>query len=123
MIIGIGNDVVFYPRMVRVYARFADRFARRVLTQEESGSAVAMPMLIARCWAAKEALAKAVGCGIRPPVVWRNITVKKDEHGAPFFVFAAPLQAYLHERQIGQCHLSISHDGDYIFASVIATRA
>lgn len=134
MVFGIGSDVVFVPRMLRAHQKFGVRFVRRILTDSERASMVIhksraaskavqtkqTALYLARCWAAKEALGKAVGWGIRAPVLLQNMTVENDSLGKPVFTFASPLQNFLNERGITQCHLTLSHDGDYVFASVIA---
>lgn len=122
MIIGIGNDIVDLRRMARVAARFPQRLPRHILSLSERAALPAQqPILfLAGRWAAKEALGKAMGWGIRAPLSWQQVAVARDDEGKPYFVFTAPAQAFMEARGVGHCHLSISHDGDYACAMVVA---
>lgn len=123
MIVGIGNDVVDMRRLARVHGRHPQRFARRVLTEAERQQLPppqqAAAFLAGR-WAAKEALGKALGCGVRAPLTFQQVGVVSGEQGGPRFAFAAPAQDFLRQRGVEKCHLSISHDGDYACAVVVA---
>ena len=120
MIAGIGNDVVDMRRLARVLARFPKRFPRYILTATEQRQlpAAVLPFLAGR-WAAKEALGKALGCGVRTPLGFRQVEVENDSEGKPRFVFTPAAADFLRQRRVGRCHLSISHDGDYAAAMVV----
>ena len=124
MIVGIGNDVVDMRRLQRVWRDYPERLLARILTEDEqrelAKSANKLSYLAGR-WAAKEALFKA----LRPQsaiVTWQRVAVLRDEDGAPRFSFSSGVEKYLKQRGIVACHVSISHDGDYVFAMVTAER-
>ena len=108
-------------RFARMYARHPRRLLQRLLTEEERVLVPpsALPFLAGR-WAAKEAVAKAVGHGVRFPLTLQRMSVLNDSAGRPFFVFDETAGRFLAERGVRGCHLSLSHDGDYAVATVVA---
>jgi holo-[acyl-carrier protein] synthase len=123
MIYGIGTDLVAVARMTELHARFGTRLAERILAGAELADyagARDKDRLLAKRFAAKEALAKALGTGLRAPVSLTNIIVEHDDHGRPGFSFAPDLQAWLSARRIATTHLSISDEQGHAVAFVIA---
>lgn len=127
MIIGIGNDVLDTRRLACTLQRFPQRLPQRILTAQE---AQALPppgarrvQFLAVRWAAKEALGKALGIGVRTPLTWRQVSVVHNAAGKPSFVFAAAAAAFLQHSGVHTCHLSISHDGTTTCAMVVAEGA
>jgi len=84
-IIGLGFDATDIPRIRDTYARYRDRFLRRVYTDEEIAYCMRhrdpVPSLAAR-FAAKEAAMKALGTGHSRGVLWKDIEVFR-RHGPP----------------------------------------
>ena len=122
MIVGVGNDIVDMRRMERVAARFPERLLDHILTERERAELPATQQLnfLAGRWAAKEALGKALGIGVHGPLSWQHVSVSRDNEGKPYFVFSEETESFLLGRGVMRCHLSISHDGDYTWAIVIA---
>lgn len=122
MIYGIGSDLVTIPRMTAAYARHGARLARRVLHDSElaelDGSAEPARFLAKR-FAAKEAFSKAVGTGLRPPVLLSAIAVGHDALGKPAFHFSEPLSAWLDARGLNRFHLSLSDEREHALAFVV----
>ena len=86
MIAGIGVDIVEIARIARLLERHPDRFRRRILRDEEVRAFKHLfpeAAYIARQFAAKEAVSKALGTGMRSGVHFRNIVVLRDEKGMP----------------------------------------
>lgn len=122
MILGIGNDLVQVTRMATAYARHGARLAQRILSAAEGDDfarAASKPHFLAKRFAAKEALAKAVGTGLRPPVLMTAMTVGHDALGKPVFFFDAALSVWLSERGVQRVHLSLSDERDLALAFVI----
>lgn len=123
MIVGVGSDIVDVRRVARVAAVYPRRFGERVLAESELrcwrglGGAARVRFLAGR-WAAKEALGKALGCGMRAPVTWRQVAVVYEAGGRPGFELSAAAAAVAR----GRCHLSICHDGNYACAFVVVER-
>lgn len=122
MIYGIGTDMVAVTRMAGVLARHGERAARRILAVEEwpqFGQKRDRARFLAKRFAAKEALAKATGTGLRSLVALANISVTHTRLGQPQLAFAPPLRAWLAARGVVRAHLSISDETDYVIAFVI----
>lgn len=123
MIHGIGTDLVAIARLDAMHTRHGERLARRILAESEwpDYAAAAVPArLLAKRFAAKEALAKALGTGLRAPVTLGNIAIGHDALGRPAFTVAAPLAEWLDARGIVRLHLSLSDERDHALAFAIA---
>ena len=129
MIAGIGTDIVAIARLLRLWQRHGERGAARLLTpaemQEFTGKQrdAARPeqfaaRFLAKRFAAKEAFAKAMGTGLRPPVTLDHVGVVHDALGKPRLAFAPPLTALMRQRGLS-AHLSLSDEADYAVAFVV----
>jgi holo-[acyl-carrier protein] synthase len=114
VIIGVGIDVVDIDRFGATLAR-TPRLRERLFTEAES--TLPLASLAAR-FAAKEALAKALGApvGLR----WTDATVVKDGAGRPSLVVTGTVAARVGELGVDSLHLSISHDAGIASAVVVA---
>lgn len=122
MILGIGIDLVEIPRIEAALARHGERFARRVLSDAEYArfkTEVKPAAFLARRFAAKEALSKALGTGIRTPVTWRNIGVTNHDSGCPRFEWAPVLSEWLSQRGIRRSHISMTDERSLAAAYVV----
>lgn len=121
MIHGIGTDIVGIARMAAALERHGEAFARRILADHEwaefkgSGNQAA---LLAKRFAAKEAAAKALGCGFRNGLTLRQIGVEHDELGCPRLAFSGPAAALCQRLGIGRALLSLADERDYAIAYV-----
>lgn len=125
MIYGIGTDIVESARIAQSLERYGDRFARRILTdsewQEYHSSNKPISFLASR-FAAKEALSKAMGTGLRHPVSLTYITISHDDLGKPFFQFHPELNQLICTKGITQHHLSISDEINMVCAFVVLEK-
>jgi holo-[acyl-carrier protein] synthase len=125
LIYGIGTDVVDPARIARSLERHGEKFARRILTDSEwseySNSGKPVVFLAGR-FAAKEALSKAMGTGLRYPVSLDFITVAHDDLGKPYFEFHPELDQLLSDQGITKHHLSISDERNLACAFVILEK-
>lgn len=122
MIAGIGVDLVDKKRIDRLLDQYGEQFIRRVLNADEQAqfaNSTRKGWFVANRFAAKEAISKALGTGLRYPVTLLSIGVLSNEHGRPEFSFSEALQAYLQSRKIGGAHLSITHENDLVCAVVV----
>jgi holo-[acyl-carrier protein] synthase len=78
----VGIDLIDIDRIVAVLGRFPDRFRTRVLTDPEQRYCGRRVERIAGRWAAKEAISKVLGLGVRG-VGWREIEILPNYAGAP----------------------------------------
>ncbi len=117
----VGVDLVDIDRIVRVMGRYPERFRRRVLTDAEDRYCRGRPERIAGRWAAKEAVSKVLGLGVRG-VGWREIEVLPNWAGQP--------QVTLHDRAaaraarlgLEEVTVSISHERSMAVAVAVAHR-
>lgn len=122
-IIGIGTDLVAIHRISTLWERFATAFARRILTQGELTDLVTtknpVPFLAKR-FAAKEAVAKALGTGFRPHgILLSEIGIRNDDLGRPHLTFTGNAASELAKRNIVETHVSLSDEREYALAFVI----
>ena len=124
MIFGIGTDIILVARMAEFHERHGERALEKVLAPAERDACRASSdpaRFLAKRFAAKEALGKALGTGVRTPVLLSSIAIVHDALGKPDFEFGGELAAYIAERNI-VTHLSLSDEHDYIVAFVVAER-
>lgn len=121
-----GIDIVHVPRIKRMLDLYGVRFVTRIYTASEAHSCAGRAEAFAARWAAKEAVAKLLGVGVAgfgsgpDAIFFRHIEITRLQNGKP--------QVTLHERaiivarQLGVTgfDVSLSHDGDYAVASVVA---
>ena len=112
----IGTDITVISRIENSVKKFGNKFLDRYLTQEEQNKLSSKPESIAGYWAAKEAISKALGCGICANLGFHDIIIYKDEKNAPHFKLSEKAQAF---HQINNSSLSIAHDGGFAIAVVV----
>lgn len=119
---GIGTDIVAIPRIQAIWERFGGSFAKRILTSEELEElkkSTAPVSFLAKRFAAKEALVKALGTGFREGILLTEIGVTKDRLGRPHLTFTGRTQTEIEARFIKASHLSLSDEKEYALAFVI----
>jgi holo-[acyl-carrier protein] synthase len=124
MIFGVGTDMVAIARLTDLWERHGERALERILAPEEREDCRRAPdqgRFLAKRFAAKEALAKALGTGIRAPVSLSAIAITHDSQGKPCFSPAPDLAAYLAERRL-TAHVSISDERDYALAFAVVEQ-
>jgi holo-[acyl-carrier protein] synthase len=130
MIIGIGSDLIDITRVAKVIERHGDRFLDRVFTEAERARAERRSknekMVVAtyaKRFAAKEAMSKALGTGIRQGVWWRDMGVVNLPGGKPSMKLTGGalvrLRAMLPPGHEAQIDLSITDDWPLAQAFVI----
>ncbi|TAJ76537.1 MAG: holo-ACP synthase [Gallionellaceae bacterium] len=122
MILGIGTDIVAVARIGAAIERHGAAFAQKILSAQELPEYAAHThpsRFLSKRFAAKEALAKATGQGLRHPVSLQRISVTHDELGKPAFYFDELLSVHLRQLGVTRHHLSISDERDMVAAFVI----
>jgi holo-[acyl-carrier protein] synthase len=120
VIVAVGNDVVLVDRFARALRR-TPLLTERLFTEAErtttSGNPRSPESLAAR-FAAKEAVAKALGAPAG--MHWHDCEVVVDPDGRPWLTVSGTVAAVALERGVERWHLSLSHDGGIASAVVIA---
>lgn len=115
----IGIDLIKIDRMKHLMERFGDRGLHKFLSADEI-SFVKNPRNAAGFWAAKEACAKALGCGISGECGFHDILLSKTAKGAPTITLnTRVIDAF----GIIGASVSITHDGEYAIAVVALERS
>lgn len=121
-IAGLGVDLVQSSRFDKFLDDPNRTMLRRLFTAGEMDYCLSKsnpaPHFAAR-FAAKEALLKAYGLGLRQGLSWQDMDVVRDPLGKPFFALSGRAAELLCERRLAAPLLSYSHDGDYATATVI----
>jgi holo-[acyl-carrier protein] synthase len=124
MIFGIGTDIVAMTRMDEFWRRHGERGLEKLLAPQERAecrSSNQPARFLAKRFAAKEALGKALGVGVRAPATLSSIAVTHDARGKPSFGFSPELAAFIAERSL-TAHLSISDEREYAVAFVVLEK-
>ena len=115
----IGTDIVAIERIQKALDKFGERYKKRFLSDDEIEKLSQKSDSIAGYWAAKEAISKALGCGIGQALEFHDIILYKDSLNAPHFRLSSKAQKV---HQIESSSLSISHDGGFAIAVVAITQ-
>ena len=121
-VIGIGTDIVQIDRIARVYEKQGERFLKRILTAAEQdifNQRQQSMSFLANRYAAKEAIAKALGTGIAKGVNFFDLEVLPDSFGAPQVVLHGYAKQLLQEKGGSRADISISDERDYAVAFVV----
>jgi len=128
MIFGIGTDIVEIGRIRGVVSRFGDRFAHRILGTREleryryrrAHSEERGIKYLATRFAAKEAVSKALGLGMRMPMTWKAVEIVNDPSGRPVaFVSSVELRQFTERRRL-RIHVSVTDEREIAMAYAIA---
>lgn len=122
-LIALGLDFVEVTRVRGIMERSGDQFKERVFTEGEVAycdSCASPAMHYAARFAAKEAVAKALGTGLSEGVFWREIEVRRDARGAPTIALHGGAAVKAGELGIRDWRLSLTHTADLAGASVAA---
>lgn len=122
MIIGCGIDLIKIERIEKIIKKWGDNFTSRVFTllereycEKKKGNKY---QSYAGRFAAKEALLKALGLGLRE-ANWKEIEIKNDELGQPIIDTSGKLKNIASAKGVSKYFISISHTKDYAIAQVI----
>lgn len=122
MILGVGTDLCDIGRIERALERWGERFALRVLVDSEMERFRRHrkpAAYLAKRFAAKEAMSKALGTGIHFPVNWHGMWVENARSGKPSLRFSGPMAAYLKQRSVETVHLSLTDEVGMACAFVV----
>jgi holo-[acyl-carrier protein] synthase len=117
----LGIDIVRVSRIKESLARFGDRFTNRVLTPAEASYVRNRPETLAGRWAAKEAVSKVLGLGVRG-IGWRDIEVERLPTGQPAIRLHGRAERRAEQLGMGRVAVSISHESDYAVAIAYGIR-
>ena len=117
----LGIDIIKVDRIAASLARFGDRFTRRVLTPHEQRHVRGRPETMAGRWAAKEAVSKVLGLGVRG-IGWRDIEIERLPTGQPSVRLHGRAAERAEQLGMDRVAVSISHESDYAVAIAFGVR-
>jgi holo-[acyl-carrier protein] synthase len=118
----LGIDIIKVARIRDALARFGERFSTRVLTPTERRYVRDRPETFAGRWAAKEAVSKVLGLGVRG-VGWREIEIERLPTGQPAVVLHDRAARRAEQLGMARIAVSISHEDDYAVAIAYGIRS
>ncbi len=113
-----GIDVIEIARISNVLNKYGVRFLNRIYTDSEQRYCRGRAAQLASRFAAKEAVMKALGTGIRG-VGWKDIEIKRERGGPPYVQLHGRGQARASKMGLSDISLSLSHSNDFAVASVV----
>jgi holo-[acyl-carrier protein] synthase len=117
----LGIDIIKVDRIAKAIAKHGRRFAKRVLTDHEDAYVRDRPENFAGRWAAKEAVSKVLGLGVRG-VGWREIEIIRLPTGAPMCRLHDRALARANQLGMERVAVSISHEHEYAVAIAFGVR-
>ena len=117
----LGVDIISVERIRAALGRFGPRFSRRVLTDAERRHVRDRPETMAGRWAAKEAVSKVLGLGVRG-IGWRDIEIERLPTGQPAVRLHGRAAARAEQLGMGRIAVSITHESDYAVAIAFGIR-
>jgi len=122
LIVGCGIDLVKIERIEKIIKRWGDNFIFRIFTplereycEKKKGNKY---QSYAGRFAAKEALLKSLGLGLRG-VNWKEIEIENNELGQPIIETSGKLKNIASVKGVSKYFITISHTKDYAIAQVI----
>ena len=125
MIFGIGTDILKVQRIKAIDS--LDKFARKILSANELQfleqiNDIKKVDYLAKQFAGKEAIAKAIGTGITKDTKFKEIEILRDKNGKPAFNPIGGLKAYMDNLGIAKTHVSLSDEEEYAIAFAVLEK-
>lgn len=122
MIYGIGTDIVEISRIAEM--KSLSSFAEKILSSNELEIASQykndkLIEYLAKQFAAKEAISKAFGTGIRKPILMKDIEIMRDKIGKPYLNPLAEVKKTIIDLGITKSHVSLADESEYVIAFAI----
>ena len=126
MIIGIGTDICIIARIEKVLKKYGQRFQNRCFTEKEQlkcHNTKNSSACYAKRFAAKEAVSKALGTGIKKGIHWKSIEIVNRQSGKPIIYLYGKAHDKLLEltpnNMEAKVHVSLSDEKDCAQALVV----
>jgi holo-[acyl-carrier protein] synthase len=122
VIYGIGTDIVEISRIAEM--KSLSSFAEKILSSNELEIASQykndkLIKYLAKQFAAKEAISKAFGTGLRKPILMKDIEIMRDKIGKPYLNPLAEVKKTIIDLGITKSHVSLADESEYVIAFAI----
>jgi holo-[acyl-carrier protein] synthase len=126
MIRGVGIDLVEIERLQHALERHGDRFARRILAEQEwSEFSELKPTLqarfLAKRFSVKEAFSKALGTGLGRGFGFQDISLGHDRLGKPILFWSERVSQVVDMTAL-QAHVSVTDERTHAASVVVLER-
>jgi len=122
--VSTGVDLIEIARVERMLERYGERFLERVFTPAEILYCRGRPAELAARFAAKEAVSKALGVGVRmiarDGILWKDVEVIGDARGKPLVHLYGRAAERAGELGLTEWAISLSHTHEHAIAFVVA---
>ena len=119
----VGTDICSITRIREAYEKNGERFLDKILTGEEKRYVLSRQKRVAESlagrFAAKEAVGKALGVGLRG-VGWKEIEIGRSPYGAPLVMLHGRAKERARFLNLSTFDVSISHEREFAIAVVVA---
>ncbi len=125
MIVGIGVDLVEIERIRKLLERFDGAFVEKTFTLAERQEAAERndpSIYYAGRWAVKEAVSKALGCGIGAGCALLDVECRNGDNGRPYVKLRGAAAETFRKLGGGTVHLSLTHEAHYAVANVVLEK-
>ncbi len=126
MVFGVGTDIVQSSRVEKIWQRFGERFADRLLLSEERGlfDVNKRPVrFLSMRFAIKEAVVKAMGTGFAHGMWIRDVGMVPNAWGQPQIIYSARGREMCERLGIGDGHVSVADEAGLVVAIAVLMRA
>jgi len=122
MIYGVGTDIVNISRFQKM--KSIKSFSKKILSVDElkissTYNEEKLIKYLAKQFAAKEAISKAFGTGIRKSILFKELEVLRDENGKPYFNPLGDIKKTLINLGITKTHVSLADESEHAIAFAI----
>lgn len=122
MIYGIGTDILEISRITNI--KSLPSFAKKILSSNELEIASQyendkLIKYLAKQFAAKEAISKAFGTGIREPILMKDIEIMRNKIGKPYLNPLGGVKKTIIDLGITKSHVSLADESEYVIAFAI----
>ena len=122
-VFGIGTDIVQVARIQKMISRFGIAFAQRILAPKEYAQYEVLAShrcapYLAKRFAGKEAVAKALGTGIAQGIQFKEIAIINTSLGQPCVVYQGQAAQHILRHHITQTLISLADEKDFAVAFV-----
>ena len=126
MVFGVGTDIVQVSRVEKVWQRFGERFAERLLLDEERklfNSAKRPVRFLSMRFAIKEAAVKAMGTGFAHGMWIRDVGMIPNDWGQPQLIYSTRGRRMCEQLGIGGGHVSVTDEAGLVVAVAVLMRS
>ena len=124
--IEVGTDLIEVQRVAQAMERHPEGFSKRVFTEAENAYCAQKKSAFvhfAGRFAAKEAVLKALGVGLRGGIRWTDVEITNDVHGKPMVKLSGKALEIAKEKNMLQLEISITHCKEFANAVAVLMRA